>query len=65
MTITHVRYGNPGFLRFDYAGKTLSIREPLDIIVVGMPGAGAWIAEHYGFLLSSQQEADHTLPLRR
>lgn len=45
-TVSNVRYGPPGQLQFDRDGQTHSVRAPLDIVVVGMPGAALWIAQH-------------------
>ena len=50
----NVRYGPPGKLIFDYAGNEITIREPMDVLLVGQDAAlvESWIKRHYGYLLS-------------
>ena len=57
--ITNIRYGKihdgHGSIDFDFGGKgrTITIAEPADVLLVGWPGAAEWIATHYGFLLAN------------
>jgi hypothetical protein len=56
--ISNVRYGEirngRGTIDFNFDGdKVLTITEPTDVLLVGVPGSTKWIAEHYGFLLAN------------
>jgi len=53
--ITNVRYGELGKILFDFAGETIAIKEPIDVILVGQDPnlVQNWIFSHYGFLLSA------------
>lgn len=41
--ITNIRYGKIGEIRFDFRGKTYSLKEPEDVILVGDPNILAQI----------------------
>jgi hypothetical protein len=51
--IKNIRYAHDGKIAFDYKGNTIKIREPIDIILVGIDEslAAKWIFKHYGYLL--------------
>ena len=52
--ITGIRYGKLGTILFEYAGRTITISEPIDVLLVGYDvPASKWIANHYGFLLAN------------
>lgn len=44
---TNIRYGKPGTILFDYAGTTYTAKEPMDVLLVGWPGAEKWIEQNW------------------
>lgn len=51
--ITNIRYGELGKILFDYNGRTIAIKEPADVLLVGFndQAAATWIRTNYGYLL--------------
>ena len=51
--ITNIRYGEPGKILFDFSGETHTIKEPIDVILVGtdIKLAAKWIWDKYSWLL--------------
>jgi len=51
--IKNIRYGKLGTISFEYNGRTVVIREPMDVLLVGadLNAAERWIMLHYGTLL--------------
>lgn len=56
--ITNIRYGkivgDKGNIDFDFRGRTISIREPPDVLLVGVDETKAkmWIVENCWFILA-------------
>ena len=64
MKVTNVRYGKLGKVLFEHGGVTHTIKEPSDVLLVGVENeedpelkelwenaADRWIHKHYGYLL--------------
>lgn len=51
--ISDIRYGQLGTILFTFNGKTVSIAEPIDVLLVGYDvPASKWIVANYGYLLA-------------
>ena len=57
--ITNIRYGlidenERGTILFDFRGNTITIKEPDDVILVGVdgPAPARWIIKRYSYLLA-------------
>lgn len=57
--ITNIRYGlidenDNGTILFDFHGNTITIKEPDDVILVGVdgPAPARWIIKRYSYLLA-------------
>jgi hypothetical protein len=49
--ITNIRYGALGKILFDLNGKTIVIKEPKDVLLVGWPNADKWLLKHFKDLI--------------